>query len=308
MGAKQLFSETVRQYGEDKTTRLAAALAYYTALSLAPLLLIAIAIAGLIFGEEAARGMVLEQLDGLMGSAGAQVVQGMVAGASQPGHNAVALIIGFGALLFAASGVFGQLQDALNTIFEVEPKKEGLLAMVRRRFFSFTLVLGTGFLLLVSLIISAALAALQRYLAERFALAAALGPALNALVAVAVIALMFALLFRFVPDVRISWRDAWVGALLTAILFELGKYLLGLYLGRGSFASTYGAAASMVVLLIWIYYASLIVFFGAEFTQVYAIAHGRVPEPDAHAVPLTPEAMAQQGAPPRSRPPRLSPG
>ncbi|MGZ3388023.1 MAG: YhjD/YihY/BrkB family envelope integrity protein [Isosphaeraceae bacterium] len=293
-----LLRTTASEWMEDKVPRLGAALAFYSVLSIAPLLIIAIAIAALAFGEEAARGQLVGQMRGMVGPEGADAIQEMIKNARKPATGTVAALLGVVTLLFGASGVFGQLQDAINTIWEVQPKPgRGVLAMLKDRFLSFAMVLGTGFLLLVSLVLSAALAAF-------FALAGALAPGLGAVLQVAnilvsftVVAVLFALIFKLLPDAKIAWRDVWVGAVLTTVLFLVGKALIGLYLGRSGYGSAYGAAGSLVVLLVWIYYSAQILFFGAEFTQVYANRYGSRIEPAADAEPVTAEARAQQGIP-----------
>jgi membrane protein len=297
----QLMKETFSEWSEDKVPRLAAALAYYTAFALAPLLLIAIAVAGLVFGREAATNQIGEQLSGLLGPSAAESVNTMVAAAgANQGGGILASIIGVATLLFASSGVFGELQDALNTIWEVQPKPDqGLLATIKQRFFSFAMVLGVGFLLLVSLVISAALSALGGVVAGDQADQSLIWKAINFVVSFGVTMLLFALIYKVLPDVKIQWRDVWIGALVTALLFTLGKAAIGWYLGRPGTTSTYGAAGSFVALLLWVYYSAQILFFGAEFTQVYAKTYGSQIEPAENAVPVTEEARAQQGVPRR---------
>jgi membrane protein len=199
----------------------------------------------------------------------------------------VSSIVGIVVLLFGASGVFGELQAALNTVWEVQPKPDrGLWGMIKDRFFSFTMVLGVGFLLLVSLLLSAALSAVGRFLSERLPGGEALWQVLNFVISLGVVTSLFALIFKVVPDVKIEWRNVWIGAAVTALLFTLGKFLLGLYLGKASFASMYGAAGSLVVLVVWVYYSAQILFLGAEFTQVYARHNGSNMRPSSNAVAL----------------------
>jgi membrane protein len=301
--ALQLIKDTFSEWSEDKVPRLAAALAYYTAFALAPLLLIAIAVAGLVFGREAATNQIGQQLAGLLGPTAADAVNAMVkaAGANQ-GGGIIASIIGVATLLFAASGVFGELQDSLNTIWEVQPKpNQGLMATIKQRFFSFAMVLGVGFLLLVSLALSAALGAVGGIVAGEQAAQSLIWKAINFVVSFGVTTLLFALIYKVLPDVKIQWRDVWIGALVTALLFTLGKAALGWYLGRPGTTSTYGAAGSFVALLLWVYYSAQILFFGAEFTQVYAKAYGSKIEPAENAVPVTEETRAQQGIPRREQ-------
>lgn len=292
-----LVKQTFSDWSEDNATRLAAALAYYTAFAIAPLLVIAIAIAGFFLGREAATNQVGAQVSGLLGSTAGNAVNGMVQAASnRQGSGIVATIIGIVTLLFGASGVFGELQNALNTIWEVAPKpNQGFMATIKQRFFSFAMVASVGFLLLVSLVISTALGAIGRFFGG--ANPALLWSIINFLISFGVTTLLFALVFKIVPDVKIQWSDVWIGAAATALLFTIGKAALGWYLGRQSTTSTYGAAGSFVALLLWVYYTAQIVFLGAEFTQVYARAYGSKIEPAENAVPLTEQARAQQGLP-----------
>ena len=266
----------------NKAPSLGAALAYYAAFSLAPLLVIVIAVAGWVFGADAVRGNISAQINGLVGPEGGQAIETMVASASKPASGVLASIIGVIMLLVGAAGLFGELQDALNTIWGVESKPGlGWLRMLRERFLSFTMVLGSAFLLLVSLVISAALSALGSLLGE-WGISLA-GQALNLIVSLTVITLLFAMIYRYLPDVRIAWRDVWFGAAVTSILFTLGKFLIGLYLGYAGTASAYGAAGSFAVLLIWLYYSTQIFLFGAELTKVHAekFGSGIVPTPNA---------------------------
>jgi membrane protein len=299
----QLIKDTFSDWSEDKAPRLAAALAYYTAFALAPLLVIAIAVAGLVFGREAAANQIGQQTASLLGPTAGNAVNGMVeSAAANQGTGIVATIIGVATLLFAASGVFGELQDSLNTIWEVQPKPgQGFMATIKQRFFSFAMVLGVGFLLLVSLIISAALGALGTFVAGDQAGQTLIWKTINFVVSFGVTTLLFALIFKILPDAKVQWRDVWVGALATALLFTLGKAALGWYLGRPGTTSTYGAAGSFVALLLWVYYTAQILFLGAEFTQVYARTYGSKIEPAENAVPVTEEARAQQGIPRREQ-------
>ena len=292
----ELVKATFVEWDEDKASRLAAALAYYTAFSLAPLLVISIGIAGLVLGEQAAQGEIVIQLQGLIGVEGARLVEQMIAASRKPAQSITATAIGVAVLLFGATGVFGQLQDALNTIWEVKPKPgRGWRGILRDRFLSFTMVLGTGFLLLVSLVLSAALAWLGGHLDAYLALPEAVMHIVNLLLSLALITFLFALIFKLVPDAKIAWHDVWIGAAITALLFSLGKFLIGLYLGKSTVASTFGAAASLAILLVWIYYSAQILFLGAEFTQVYATRFGSRIRPARGAVRLVAEDRAQQG-------------
>jgi membrane protein len=294
----RLLAETVREWREDHADRLAAALAYYTMFALAPLLIVVLAIAGVVFGDEAARGALGHQIQGLIGGDGAALIEDMVAAARRPAEGRMAALLGFGLLLFGATGVFGQLQDALNTIWEVVPRADrGLWRLIRTRFLSFTMVLGTGFLLLVSLVLSTGLTALQDAWGPTSEPAVWLWQGLNMLLSLALTTLLFGMIYNILPDVDIAWRDVWLGALITAVLFGVGKQAIGLYLGHSSVASAYGAAGSLVVILLWVYYSAQILFFGAELTQVYANRHGSGSEPSRGAAPVTEADRAQQGMP-----------
>ncbi len=282
----RLFKETLKEWQADEASQLAAALAYYTAFSLAPLLVIVIAIAGFFLGEEAAKGELLGQIQGLVGRDGAEVLQTAIenSGRSQNANIWASIISGF-LLLLGASGVFAQLQAALNRIWNVEAKPGlGLWGFLRKRFLSLAMILVIGFLLLTSLVLSAVLAALGGYLNQLFPEADILLGFLNFIVSFGVITLLFAMIYKFLPDVKIGWNDVWFGAAITAFLFTIGKFLIGLYLGNSSIGSTYGAAGSLVVILAWVYYSVQILFFGAEFTQVFARKYGSQIEPDDHAV------------------------
>ncbi len=293
-----LLKQTWQEFNEDKVPRLGAALAYYTLFSLAPLLVIAIAIAGLVFGDEAARGQIVGTIGGLVGQQGAEAIQSMIQNASKPSTGILATIIGFVTLFLGASGVFGELQQTLNTIWEVTPKPtKGIMGMLKTRIFSFTLVLGTGFLLLVSLVISAGLAALGKYMSGLVPGLDFLWQIVNFVVSFGVTTLLFALIYKIVPDAEIEWRDVWVGAAFTALLFSVGRFAIGFYLARSATASAYGAAGSLVILLLWLYYSAQIMFFGAEFTQVYANKYGSRLQPAPDALPMTEEARLEQGMP-----------
>jgi membrane protein len=299
-----LLKDTFHDWSEDKAARLAAALSYYTLFSLAPLLVIAIAIAGFFFSRQQAENQIVTQIGGLVGPSAASAIQGMIGSSRQNSSNVIATIVGVALLLVGASGVFGSLQDALNTIWEVrQDPKSGVRATLINRIFSFAMVLGIGFLLLVSLIISAALTAVGAFFQNQLPAAGSglLFGALNFVVSFVVITLLFALIFKILPDVSISWRDVWIGAAFTALLFTIGKSLIGIYLGRSSVTSVYGAAGSLVVILLWVYYSALILFFGVEFTQVFTHVQGREVRPIRGAVWMTPADLANQGIS-RSRP------
>jgi membrane protein len=298
-----LFKQTWTEWNEDKAPRLGAALAYYTVFSLAPLLIIAIAVVGLVFGQQQAQDEIVGQIQGLVGPEGADLIGTMIENSRKPTTNVIATVLGLLTLLLGALGVFGQLQESLNTIWEVKPKPgRGLVGMVKDRIFSLTLVLGVGFLLLVSLVISAGLSAFGNFLGRMLPEANLILNLLNLVIPFVIITLLFALTFKFVPDAKIAWKDVWLGAALTALLFTVGKFLIGLYLGNASVGSTYGAAGSLVVILVWVYYSAQILFFGAEFTQVYANTFGSRVRPADDALPVSETERAQQGIP-RTGPP-----
>ena len=290
--AISILKETFSEWMEDQAPTLGAALAYYTVFSLAPLLIISISIAGLFFGKEAAQGQIFDQLRGLLGDESGRAMQVMVQNASaEPATGFVATLVGFVILLFGASGVFGQLQTSLNAIWGVQPKPgRGILGIIQDRILSFGFILVVGFLLLVSLVLTAVIAFVGHRFGDMVPGMEALAQILNSIFSLAVITLLFAMMFKFLPDARIAWHDVWIGAFITAALFTVGKFALGLYLGKSGVASSYGAAGSLIVLLLWVYYSSQIVFFGAEFTQVYANRFGSHVAPSSNAVAVSKQA------------------
>lgn len=267
-----LIKTAASEWSDDKADRLGAALAFYSILSLGPLLLLLLAGVGAIFGEEAARGQIVAQISGMIGRDSAQTVQGLIAAsASQKGQGLIATLFGFATLLIGASGVFSQLQDALNTIWDApETAAKRWWHMITDRLIALAVVLAGGLLLIVSLVASAALSSASEHTTLLQPDVAIALQTANFLLSFAIMTILFALIFKILPDANVAWRDVWTGAALTAILFTLGKSLIGFYLGHTGVASTYGAAGSVVVILIWVYYSSQILFFGAEFTQVYA--------------------------------------
>jgi membrane protein len=284
-----LLRQTVADWIEDKAPQLGAALAFYTALSLAPLLVIALAVAGLVFDARSAREQLGHEIQSLVGKEGAAAINDMIESASSPAMGSAAAALGFITLLFGASGVFGQLQESLNVIWEVRRKGgRGLWGLIKDRFLSFAMVLGVAFLLLTSLLLSTALSAFTSLVGVGEA-TPWLAQAATSFVSFAVTTLLFALIFKVLPDVTIAWRDVWLGALVTSGLFTIGKVAIGAYLGHSAMASSYGVAGSFVVLLVWTYYSAQIVFFGAEFTQVYAKNRGSeiVPTAIAERIPYS---------------------
>jgi membrane protein len=274
---KELLQETWKEWKKDDATRIGAALAYYTTFSLAPLLVVATSVAGLVYGKDAAEGEVTKQLTNMLGEQGATQVQTMLANAHSHEGGVIATIVGTVAVLIGCGTVFIELQAALNRMWETPPQESkggGILAWLKKRGLSFGLVLVIGFLLLVSLMLSAVLSGAGDALGARIELPPILLSVINFVVSTFVIGGLFTLLYKVLPDQKIPWGDVWVGGIVTALLFSLGKWLIGLYLGNSSVASAYGAAGSLAVVLIWIYYSAQLVLFGAEFTQVYANRHG----------------------------------
>jgi membrane protein len=285
---KQAFAE----WSANNGPRLGAALAYYSVFSIAPLLIIAIAVASLVFGQEAAQKNIVSEIEGTVGSPVAKAIQEMLAANNDVQSGTGATILGLALLLVGAAGVFGQLKDALDTVWGVAPRPgRGLRGMLWDRFASMTMVLGSGFLLLVSLILNAVLSAMSTSLSGSLPGGAWLWQAINMIVSFGVVTVLFALIFKYVPEAQIAWKDVWAGAALTSVLFSVGKFLLGWYLGQASTTSAYGAAASLVVILIWVYYASQILLFGAAFTRVHATWQGAGIKPAPGAIRVKSEAV-----------------
>lgn len=280
-----LFVQAFKNWQEDNCLRLSAALSYYSIFSIAPLLVIAISLAGLFLGAEAANDRIHNQMQGYVGSQAAEGIQAMVKSAAQPKEGALGTVIGIVTLLVGAAGVFGQLKDSLNTVWKVKRKPGGgVKSFIMEHFLSFGMVLGIGFLLLVSLLLTAFLSGMSGYFGEILQLPAAFWTILTFVGSFGVVTVLFATIFKILPDAEIEWKNVWVGAVATALLFELGKFGLGWYLGRPSTVSTYGAAGSVVLVLLWVYYASVILFYGAEFTRVYSKATGEAIQPAENAV------------------------
>ena len=271
-----LLKETVTRWSEDRASTLAAALAYYAIFSLAPLLLIAVAVAGLVFGQRAAEGQLYSQLAGTVGESSARTLQRMVAQLHQRSSGGiVATVVGIATLLFAASGLFVQLQQSMNIIWRAKARAaSGIAGFLKVRLVSFSMVMVIGLLLLASLMLSAGLAAVSGYLTTVLPRSIAVGAALDAVVGFLLATGLFAFIYKVLPDAPVAWREVWLGALVTSVLFTVGKIGIGLYLRHGNVASGYGAAGALVVLLLWIYYSAMILYLGAEFTHVYAVHRG----------------------------------
>jgi len=282
-----LFKQTFKEWSDDKASRLAAAMAYYTVLSLAPLLIVIILIVGQVLGEQAAENQIVGQLSGLVGEQAAEFIQEIVANASRPEGGLVGTVVSGATLVFGAIGLFNALQGTLNTIWEVEPESgRGIISTVLRYAFLLLIVGVTGLLVLALLLATSVIAGLTETLADLLPFSGVVVWGVNILVSLVIATLLFALLFKFVPMAKIAWRDVWLGALVTALLFVIGQFALSFYLGRGNITSTYGAFGSLVALLLWVYYSAQILFFGAEFTQVYANRYGSRLRPEAEAEPI----------------------
>src|SRR5690242_21016497 len=272
---RTILVKAVRGYIDDRAMSMGAAIAYYTVFSLAPILILVIAVAGLVFGEDAARGAIVAQLGGLMGQEGAQALQAMIRSAGETTTSTIAGIIGIVMLVIAATTVFAELQSALNIIWKAPPPKVSTVTLlVRVRLASLALIVGMGFLLLVSLIVNAALTALGGWLAGILPGLDILLHIANAVLSLTVITALFAMVYKLLPDTPIPWRDVWVAAIITALLFTIGKYLISLYIGSSKIASTYGAAGALVIILLWVYYSAQIFLFGAEIAWAYSETHG----------------------------------
>jgi membrane protein len=293
-----IFKDAYTAFGEDKVPRLAAALAFFTMLSIAPLVIMLISIVGMVYGQQAASGELSNQISHLVGASAAKSIEEIVKNANKPSTGVMASIIGMVTLFMGAAGVFGQLEDALNTIWGVAPKPGlSLLTRLKDRFLSFTMVLGVGFLLLVSLALSAGVSTVSKFMGGMLPGADWLWHLLELALSFGLVTVLFAMIYKVLPDVKIEWRNVWVGALFTAGLFVIGKFAIGLYLGRSAVGSAYGAAGSLVVLLLWIFYSAQILFFGAEITKVWAHRQGTDIVPSENAIALTAEVRASQGEP-----------
>jgi len=289
-----LFVTAYNDWSEDRALRFSAALAYYSIFSLAPLVIIAIAAAGLFFGEQAARGHIFQQIEWLLGAKAAAEIQAIIQASSDKPKSVLATLIGLGTLILGASAVFAQLKDALNAIWGVRLRPgAGFSRMIKDYLLSFSMVLAIGFLLIISLLFSAALQAINTYVRDIVPLPSSVGP-LAELISFALLMVLFALIYKVLPDVEIGWRDVWIGAAFTSIFFAIGKSLISLYLGRSSVSSSFGAAGALIAILVWVYYSTTIFFFGAEFTKVYARKYGCGIVPSRHAQFVTEEMRREQ--------------
>lgn len=271
-----LLKQSIAAWSADRASSMGAALSYYTLFSIAPLLLIVIAVAGLVFGEAAARGEIMGQLQGLLGADGARAVEALLKSVNRPAQGVFATVAGIVALLLGATGVFGELQNDLDRIWRapVALQESGLMTLVRARLLAFGLVLGFAFLLIVSLVVSAVLSALGKWWAPFFGAWEVVAQGVNLAVGFALMTVLFAMIYKLMPRVNIGWRDVWIGAAATSVLFSIGKLLIGLYLGRSGVTSAFGAAGSVVLVMVWVYYSAQIFLLGAEFTWVYAHRYG----------------------------------
>lgn len=292
----RVVKDTVVHWMDDQPFQLAAALSYYTLFSIAPLLVIVISIAGFAFGRDAAQNRIVETIQDLVGRESAMAIQAIIQNAgSKPNSGVLSSVLGLLMLLIGAGGVVGQLQTSLNTIWGVTPQAgRDIWGFLRQRFISFGLVLGIGFLLLVSLAVSALVTGLSRFIGDLFGATPFVAHTFDFLVSLVFVTMLFAMIYKILPDVEIEWRDVWIGAALTSVLFSIGKIGIGMYLGSTGVTSPYGAAGSLITILLWVYYSSLIFFLGAEFTQVYACVHGSGIVPAKHAQPIATENETQK--------------
>jgi membrane protein len=306
-----LFKAAISSWSDDYASSMGAALSYYTLFSIAPLLIIVIAVAGFFFGADEVRGTLFAQLSGLMGDEGAQAIEGMMQSANEPKEGLISTAIGFVVLAAAATTVFAELQSALDRIWRAPAREQGsgIWNLIRTRLLSFGMILAIAFVLIVSLVASAALSALGKWWGPWFGAWETLAQIFNLLVSFGIITLLFALIYKIIPRVDVAWHDVWVGAAVTSLLFTIGKFLIGLYLGKSDIGSAFGAAGSLVIVMVWVYYSAQIFLLGAEFTWVYAHEYGSrkgMPRPGAQAAtpvenhPVGPQSGGQQ--PQRAQP------
>ena len=282
----EILKKSVTGFSDDKVTKLSASLAYYTVFAMAPLLIIVISLSGFFLGQDAAEGKIYAQLAGFVGSDTAVQLQDMIKHASIAGKSKIAAIIGVITLLVGATTVFAEIQDSINSIWGLKPKpKKGWLKMLKNRFLSFSVIISLGFLLLVSLAISALIDSFSDSLKERFPdITIIVFSVVNILITLLVIGAIFGVIYKVLPDAKISWKDVLAGAVVTAILFMIGKFAISFYISKSNVGSTYGAAGSLVILLLWVYYSAMILYFGAEFTKAYSVKFGSPIYPDDYAV------------------------
>ena len=304
-GAWPLVKHAVKSWSDDYAPSMGAAIAYYTVFSIAPLLLIVISVAGLVFGQDAARGEIVSQLGGLMGADAAKAIENLIVSVSKPGKGVLSSVVGVVVLLVGATTVFAELQDALDRIWRAPARpKAGLWGLLRARVLSFGLILAVGFLLIASLVVSAALSALGKWWGPLFGNWEVLLQIVNFVISFVLITAIFALIYKIMPRVHIKWHDVWIGSAVTALLFTIGKFLIGLYIGKSSVASGFGAAGSLVVILVWVYYSAQIFLMGAEFTWVYAHTYGSLKDrPMPGKAPAVPSASQGDAAPAAGNPP-----
>lgn len=288
----QHFIEAFNIWNDANASAMGAAVAFYTIFAIAPLFILVLALAGVMFGHEAAQHELYGQLEGLIGKNGSEAIQSILTAANQPKTSLLATVIGFITLFIGAGSVFIQLQQSLNAIWNVRPKASSLRFFIKQRLLSFAALLGIGFLLLVSLIISAALDAAGKWMGGMIPAHEVIWQLMDVAISLGIITLLFAMMFKMLPDVIIGWHDVWIGSFMTALLFTAGKFLLGAYLGRSSLSSAYGAAGSFVVVLLWVYYSAQILLFGAASIRVYANKYGSRIQPTVNAVFITEEEQS----------------
>jgi membrane protein len=301
-----LLKETLFAWHADRGPRLGAALAYYTLFSLAPLLIIVMAIAAMAFGQEAAQAQIVRQIEEVMGLEGVKAIQTLLENTSKPSSGVMATLIGLATIIFGATIVFTELQDALNMIWKIQPKPERsmVLGLMRDRFMSFAMVFAMGFLLLLSIVANAVLEAIVQIFGEILSNQVYVLRAVNFMFLFAIVTLLCAMIYKVLPDTYIAWGDVIIGAVVTSLLFAFGKYLIGLYIVHSSVVSAYGAAGSLVAVLVWMYYSAQIFYFGAEFTKVYATRKGHRAAPRQESAPNTQESYVGEGVKYPSRPAR----
>lgn len=293
-----LLKKTFEEFSNDRALKLGASLSYYTIFSMPPLLVIIISITGFFYGMEAVKGEIFGQIRALIGDESAKQVQEIIKNVALSKDNLLATILGFITLLFGASGVFAEIQDSINYIWALKAKpKRGLIKMVMNRLVSFSMIVTVGFLLLVSLVVNAFLEVLINRLQALFSNGVWLVYGVNLLLTFVIITLLFSIIFRVLPDGKVAWKDTLVGAVFTAVLFMIGKSLIGLYLGNSEVSTTYGAAGSVIIILLWVYYSAIILYFGAEFTKVYAYTYGRKIIANDYAVHIEKEEVERESDP-----------